>query len=151
MSSVDKIQHGGTHYKAGGPLQHWNMVPANGLGYMEACITKYVTRWRKKGGLEDLKKSLHFLDKLIEQAQAGIACPVQTHTNNTPIHGRAAQLIGLTEYADANQLNGWETIVCGLVFVWVRSGDVNKLLEARAIVAAQVDKASEPGSAYVNQ
>jgi hypothetical protein len=27
---------------------------------------KYVTRWRQKGGVEDLRKARHYLDKLIE-------------------------------------------------------------------------------------
>jgi hypothetical protein len=27
---------------------------------------KYVSRWKNKGGLEDLKKARHYLDKLIE-------------------------------------------------------------------------------------
>jgi hypothetical protein len=27
---------------------------------------KYVSRWKSKGGLEDLKKARHYLDKLIE-------------------------------------------------------------------------------------
>jgi hypothetical protein len=27
---------------------------------------KYVSRWRDKGGVEDLRKARHYLDKLIE-------------------------------------------------------------------------------------
>jgi hypothetical protein len=27
---------------------------------------KYVSRWRDKGGINDLKKARHYLDKLIE-------------------------------------------------------------------------------------
>jgi len=55
---------GGLHYYS--PIQHWDYVVANDLGYFEGQITKYVTRWRKKGGLEDLRKAEHFLQKLIE-------------------------------------------------------------------------------------
>ena len=33
---------------------------------MEGSVIKYVTRWRDKGGVEDLKKARHFLDMLIE-------------------------------------------------------------------------------------
>lgn len=62
-------QEGGTHYDK--PIQHWDYVIAQGLGYFEGQITKYVSRWRDKNGLEDLKKARHFLDKLIEEVEAG--------------------------------------------------------------------------------
>ena len=61
-------QVGGGHYKS--PIQHWDYVLANELGYFEGQITRYVTRWRKKNGLEDLLKAQHFLTKLIEVTQA---------------------------------------------------------------------------------
>jgi hypothetical protein len=64
MSANDR-QVGGEHYKTGG-LQHWDIVLMFGLGYFEGQITKYLFRWRKKNGIEDLLKARHFLDKLIE-------------------------------------------------------------------------------------
>lgn len=36
------------------------------IPYLEAQIIKYVMRWRQKGGLNDLRKAGHFLQKLIE-------------------------------------------------------------------------------------
>jgi len=62
---ADEIQIGGDHYKKLA-IQPWDYVHANHLGYFEGCIIKYITRWRVKGGVEDLKKARHFLDKLIE-------------------------------------------------------------------------------------
>jgi len=35
------------------------------IGFCEGNIIKYVTRWRKKGGLEDLQKAKVYLDRLI--------------------------------------------------------------------------------------
>jgi len=64
-SSVNNIQHGGTHYKDKS-MQPWDYIAANGLGYFEGNIVKYVSRWREKGGVEDLRKARHYLDKLIE-------------------------------------------------------------------------------------
>lgn len=63
MSSNDK-QVGGEHYKS--PIQHWDYVVANDLDYFQAQITKYVTRWKKKNGVQDLLKAQHFLEKYIE-------------------------------------------------------------------------------------
>lgn len=68
-SSYNKIasqrQVGGTHYK-NKPIQPWDYVLANDLGYLEGNIIKYTTRWKDKGGLQDLKKAQHYLQKLIE-------------------------------------------------------------------------------------
>lgn len=68
-ASANERQVGGNHYA--GKMQHWDYVVSNSLGYFEGQITKYVTRWRKKNGLEDLHKAKHFLDKLIEEVEAG--------------------------------------------------------------------------------
>lgn len=64
---ANDIQVAGDHYRT--PIQHWDYVIANDLGYFEGQITKYVTRWRKKNGLQDLRKAQHFLNKLIESEE----------------------------------------------------------------------------------
>lgn len=59
------VQVGGNHYK-GMPIQPVEYIYKNSIGYFEGCVIKYVSRWKKKNGLEDLKKARHFLDLLIE-------------------------------------------------------------------------------------
>ena len=44
-----------THYW--GEIQVWDFIIANNIPYLEGNIIKYVSRWRKKGGIEDLKKA----------------------------------------------------------------------------------------------
>lgn len=64
-STANNTQVGGTHYA--GAVQHWDYTAANfGIGYFQGQITKYVCRWRKKNGLQDLMKAAHFLQKLQE-------------------------------------------------------------------------------------
>ena len=58
-------QEGGGHYK-GMTIQPFEYIHANGLGFAEGCVVKYVSRWKVKNGVEDLKKARHFLDLLIE-------------------------------------------------------------------------------------
>ena len=58
-------QVGGAHY-AVKAIQPWDYIIANDLGYLEGNIVKYVSRWKDKGGIEDLKKAQHYLQKLIE-------------------------------------------------------------------------------------
>jgi len=65
MKKANDEQIGGSHYKSK-VMQPWDYIAANGLGYFEGNIVKYVSRWRDKGGMVDLKKAKHYLDKLIE-------------------------------------------------------------------------------------
>jgi len=59
------LQVGGNHYHSG-TIQHWDYVAANNLDYFQGQITKYITRWKHKGGFQDLLKARHFLDKYID-------------------------------------------------------------------------------------
>ena len=62
-------QIGGQHYKKL-KIQPVEYVHANGIGYFEGSVIKYVTRWRDKGGLQDLEKAKHFLQLLIDFEKA---------------------------------------------------------------------------------
>jgi len=63
--TANDAQVGGDHYKAKA-VQPWDFIIANGLGFLDGNIVKYVTRFRSKGGVEDLRKAQHYLEKLIE-------------------------------------------------------------------------------------
>jgi hypothetical protein len=58
-------QVGGTHYSRLGiePIQ---FIETNGLGYHEGNVIKYVSRWRNKNGIEDLKKAKWYIERLLE-------------------------------------------------------------------------------------
>jgi hypothetical protein len=58
-------QVGGKHY-TDCVIQPIDYITKNGLGFCEGNVVKYITRWRKKGGVEDLKKARHYIDLLIE-------------------------------------------------------------------------------------
>lgn len=64
MSALD-TQEGGSHYKDKA-IQPVEYIHANGLGFCEGNVVKYVTRWRDKNGLADLKKAKHYIELLIE-------------------------------------------------------------------------------------
>lgn len=63
-SALD-VQIGGVHYaaKAIQPVQY---IHANDIGFFEGNVIKYVTRWKDKGGLEDLRKAKHYIELLLE-------------------------------------------------------------------------------------
>ena len=64
MSALDQ-QVAGNHYKSL-KIQPVEYMPANNLPYLEGNIIKSATRWRDKGGVEDLRKIKHYVDLLIE-------------------------------------------------------------------------------------
>jgi hypothetical protein len=64
-------QEGGTHYKGQG-IQPIIYIMANDIPFPEGCVIKYVSRWKSKGGIQDLRKARHFLDMLIEFEEARI-------------------------------------------------------------------------------
>ncbi len=68
--SANERQVGGAHYRSS--VQHWDWVATNGYDYFQGQITKYVARWRDKGGIEDLRKAHHFLEKYIELVHTGV-------------------------------------------------------------------------------
>ena len=62
-------QVGGSHYKDC-KIQPVQYIHANGLGFCEGSVVKYITRWKSKGGVKDLEKAKHFIDLLIELENA---------------------------------------------------------------------------------
>lgn len=64
-SSVLANSPGGEHYRkqAIEPIVY---IEQNHLPFHEGNIIKYVTRWRDKNGIEDLKKAKFYIERLIE-------------------------------------------------------------------------------------
>jgi len=66
---TDDVQVGGNHYTSKS-VQPWEAMEAwmseeAFKGYIWGNVIKYMARWEDKGGVEDLKKAQHYLDKLI--------------------------------------------------------------------------------------
>jgi hypothetical protein len=51
-------------------IQPWDYILANSIGYCEGSAIKYLSRWKDKGGIQDLYKAKHFIDKLIEHEES---------------------------------------------------------------------------------
>jgi hypothetical protein len=58
-------QVGGDHYKQT-TLQPWDVVSAWSLDPWSANVVKYIQRFHRKNGKEDLQKALHYLEYLID-------------------------------------------------------------------------------------
>lgn len=59
------VQVGGGHYKKY-KVQPVEYAMANNLNYCQANAVKYVTRYKDKGGVEDLRKAIHNIEILIK-------------------------------------------------------------------------------------
>ena len=62
---ANAMQVGGRHYKTL-PIEPWDYIAANKLGFFEGNIVKYITRAAKTGNRDDLLKAQHYLSKLLE-------------------------------------------------------------------------------------
>lgn len=89
MSALD-TQIGGGHYK-GMKIQPMEYSMANGLDACQHTAIKYISRFRDKGGIQDLEKAKHCIDMLIEfeQKRLGekvIDVVVGDITEHGPVH-----------------------------------------------------------------
>lgn len=69
-NKADDLQIGGDHYKNMG-VQPWKameswMTPEQFAGFLRGNAIKYLARCDAKGGLDDIKKARHYIDKLVE-------------------------------------------------------------------------------------
>ena len=61
-------QIGGNHYSKL-EIQPVEYIIANNLSYLQGSVIKYVTRYKGKGGVEDLQKAIHFLQMMIHEEE----------------------------------------------------------------------------------
>jgi len=64
-NSTLSFQVGGNHYKDS-TIQPIEYIMANNLNFLEGNIVKYVSRYKKKNGLEDLMKLKQYVEFLID-------------------------------------------------------------------------------------
>lgn len=68
VSTEDLINHP-AHYAEGREHEPIDVIIDWNLNYAEGNIVKYISRWRRKGGVEDLKKARFYINKLIESEE----------------------------------------------------------------------------------
>ena len=141
MNNPNDMQIGGMHYASN--YQHWDFAAKYfGPGYFKGQVTKYVARWRKKNGAEDLQKARHFLVKMLDIDWTGLGW--QLH-QPTPISAVEHLVV-------SNQLSIWERDIIDLVS---RSPDKRGMQPALAMLDLMIEDAQkregEPGPSYTNQ
>ena len=77
------------HYKDK-PIQPWDFIVSNNLGYLEGNVVKYISRWQQKNGVEDLRKAKHYIEKLIEVAMNADATAPQQQAHDNLVRAQRA-------------------------------------------------------------
>ena len=111
MSASDR-QVAGSHYKA--EYQHWDYCVESQVPNLEYASSKYLTRWRKKNGLQDLQKSTHYLEKRIECAKKGIGS----------LTGAICDSEKFSEFCESNGIHKEERLIIYLVMHWTVIADL---------------------------
>lgn len=141
--SANSIQVGGSHYQVVTGRQHWDLIDDFNVGYLEAGATKYITRWRDKDGLKDLRKAGHFLQKLYEKRAL---MNFQQQTARMPQVPRVV----IQQYVEDNQCGEAESYLIALILTWQSTGTIDL---ARKLINEMIaaEEGSSPSSSYVNQ
>jgi hypothetical protein len=87
MNNPLEKQVGGDYYKTLA-IQPIEYSMKNNLDACQHSVVKYVTRFRAKNGIEDLKKARHFIDILIKMEVDKQAQPLNIDTNPVYPHHR---------------------------------------------------------------
>lgn len=87
------------HYNRG--IECWDYIESHGLNFIAGNVIKYVTRYRFKDGLKDLRKARQYLEKLISIEEAKVA--------NTPTPRLAADY----RHSWAQDTAGYQCVHCG--------------------------------------
>ena len=126
MSALDR-QVSGTHYKTLA-IQPVEFVMVNQMGFCEGNVVKYVTRWREKGGIEDLRKARHYL-QFIEESTEYMEMLAQVRSWS---YAGAwwRDRIKAEDYIRANNLDKAEAGVVRHITTWSNSGARHELVSA---------------------
>jgi hypothetical protein len=120
MQNPNEKQVGGLHYKS--EYQHWDFMLDVSMPYLPAQVIKYITRWKKKNGVQDLEKAAHFLDKYI-----------LTMTNQT-----LEKYAKMNKYIEENQVESGEAFVIQHLMNF-HIGMISELQQAADIIKGLIE------------
>ena len=107
-------QVGGDHYQA--QYQHWDWVIDMKMGYLEGNATKYVSRWWKKNGVQDLEKARTYVEKLIQNFGSVMNFSLHIHED--------LRIQYVNRFVAANKLPSMEADFCQCMGDWRSKRDL---------------------------
>ena len=142
MKASDR-QVGGNHYRTkSGGVGHWDYCISVNVPYLEGCASKYLTRWRNKNGLQDLEKSLHYVERRIEAI----------HNYQGIIRGATGNVSQFKKFLLDNDIPSREAKIIDMIMHWRH---ISELLAAYQSIKELIEETKQeqghPTSTYVNQ
>lgn len=132
-------QVGGSHY--GTKYGHWDYCKEADTPYLEGHATKYLVRWRKKGGIQDLEKSLSFVEKIMIGNE---------HTDCD--RGAKEHEDKLIRMLDENDVPDFERTVITAILHWQSYDDLVMARDSLTqYIRWQKEAAADASSNYTNQ
>ena len=136
-------QVGGTHYA--GEVQHWTYCIRSETPNLEYAASKYVARWRKKAGVQDLEKAIHYLEKRIESVNLHIGT----------MKGGIYLPLMFGEFTSSTNCTVEEAAILYSIMHWTKVSELQTAIARIRILIQQAQEeetqAAEPGPGYVNQ
>jgi hypothetical protein len=103
---ANEYQIGGEHYKT--KYEHWDFVHDCDLHYVIGCATKYIQRWRNKGGGTDLSKAIHYIQKAqeleIESVHFGYVPVFHSHGKREYKKHQLVRFLNTIEHSDDKKI-----------------------------------------------
>ena len=148
MRPDEHQQVGGTHYQQMA-IEPFEYAYRNNLDFFQGTLVKYVSRWRAKGGLQDLKKAKHTLNEYIrliksdpkkeklDKSSKQLTKPTNMYFPDCSIHISICQK--LTEclpstYVAKNKLDTYQSDIIAHVTYWKAVRDLQRLYDAREVL-----------------
>ena len=126
--SANAVQVGGDHYQKT-DCQPWDLIARNSVGFLEGSIMKYLTRWSRKNGRQDLEKCQHFLLKIEELHETG-------YEPTGEVGPRA-----LTDYFKANGVTDFREKIA--ISIMANKWTVNQLNHAALLIGSLIESARD--------
>jgi hypothetical protein len=131
MTDPNDIQIGGDHYK-GVKFQPWDWALYQ-LGYYETSAIAYIVRFRKKGGIQDLEKAQHYLDKMLAAALG------DEYSNRCQ-----ADNLTVLDFNKQNGCDRWQSLAVHLLVQWrVRDELVEAKKAIEELIQCEKDERSD--------
>lgn len=128
-------QVGGEHYKS--KYQHWDWSIDVKLGPLEYAASKYVSRWWKKNGVQDVEKAKHYVQKVKDAFLEG-RYAARIYSYDEDFHAAYQTKV----FAEQNDLNNAETMFCWLLCSWKNEASLDEAMEILKVIIADPQKAA---------
>jgi len=118
---VNDRQVGGSHYRS--DYQHWDWVTDHNVGYLEGCASKYVSRWWKKNGVQDIEKAVHYVEKIKAKFLAG-----EYKSGFSRLTDVSMAAYKTMQFGQKNGLDEAESLFCWLMASWETVASLDECL-----------------------